>query len=91
MKIIEIEQLTARWEVLQNEPINPNPYNAAAIQSILHERLDILHRLNELGEVSIDNLPIVEALEQTNFLLRETDFSYIAGTPEKPSHLRKLT
>jgi len=82
MKIIEIEKLTARWEFLKDEPVNPNPYNAAAIQSILHERLDILHRLNELGEVSIDGIPIVEALEETNILLREVDYSCLVNIPD---------
>jgi hypothetical protein len=44
----------------------------------LEERLNILHRLNELGEKNIDDLSIVNALEKTNVLMRETDRAGVA-------------
>ncbi|HEY4416220.1 MAG TPA: hypothetical protein VGO57_11050 [Verrucomicrobiae bacterium] len=68
---MEIESLLERWHVLLNEPIYPNAYTTPAIEDILQERLVILHRLNELGEFSVDGVPIIAALEQTNDLLRE--------------------
>jgi hypothetical protein len=59
-----------RWQVLINEP-----HNAATIRGILQERLNILHRLNELGVKDIKGLRIVDALEETNVLIRELDRS----------------
>jgi hypothetical protein len=65
---METEKLLARWHVLLNEP-----RNTIAVRVVLQERLDILHRLNELGEKSIEGLSIVDALEETNVSMRETD------------------
>jgi hypothetical protein len=65
---METKELLARWHVLLNEPSS-----AIAIRSVLEERLTILHRLNELGEKKIEGLSIVNALEKTNVLMRETD------------------
>jgi hypothetical protein len=65
---METEELLARWHVLLNEP-----GNGIAVRGALQERLDILHRLNELGEKDIEALSIVDALEETNVLMRETD------------------
>jgi len=65
---METEQLLARWHVLLHEP-----RNTIAVRVVLQERLDILHRLNELGEKSIEGLSIVDALEETNVSMRETD------------------
>ncbi len=70
MKIIEIETLVDRWRILQNDSIYTNIF---AMQGMLQERLSILHRLNELGELSVDGISIVEVLEQTNASLREID------------------
>jgi len=64
---METEQLLARWHVLINEP-----GNAIALQYVLQERLDILHRLNELGTGSIEGLSIFTAMETTNASMRET-------------------
>jgi hypothetical protein len=65
---METEELLARWHVLLNEPSS-----AIAVQGVLQERLDILHRLNELGEKDIEGLSIVDALERTNVSMRETN------------------
>jgi hypothetical protein len=64
---METEELLARWHVLLNKPSN-----AIAVQGVLQERLDILHRLNELGEKDIEGLSIVDALEETNVSMRES-------------------
>ena len=64
---METEELLARWHVLLNEPGNP-----IALRDVLQERLNILHRLNELGARDIDGLSIVTALEATNVSMRET-------------------
>lgn len=73
MKIMEIQTLLDRWHILLNEPIYPNAYTTPAVENILEERLAILHRLNELGEVSVDGMSIIVALEQTNDLLRAVE------------------
>jgi hypothetical protein len=65
---METKKLLARWHILLNEPSR-----AIAVRGVLQERLDILHRLNELGEKDIDGLSIVDALEETNVSMRETD------------------
>ena len=64
---MEKEKLLARWHVLFNEP-----GNAIAVQSVLEERLAILHRLNELGVYEIEGVSLIKALEETNTLMRET-------------------
>ena len=63
---METEQLLARWQVLLNEPSN-----SIAIRDVLQERLDILHRLNELGVRDIEGLSIFTAMETTNVSIRE--------------------
>jgi len=63
---METEELLARWHVLLNEP-----GNAIARREVLQERLDILHRLNELGTRDIRSLSIFTAMETTNTLMRE--------------------
>jgi len=65
---METKKLLARWHVLLNEP-----GSAIAVRGVLQERLDILHRLNELGEKDVEGLSIVDALEETNVSMRETD------------------
>ncbi|MGA3268660.1 MAG: hypothetical protein ABSE16_17800 [Verrucomicrobiota bacterium] len=65
---MEKEKLLTRWHVLLNEPSN-----AIGIRGVLQERLNILHRLNELGESGIEGLSIVKALEATNDLVWKTD------------------
>ncbi len=65
---MEKQKLIARWRVLLNEP-----NNAIGIRGVLQERLDILHRLNELGEKDIAGVSIVKALEATNDLVWRTD------------------
>ena len=64
---MEKEKLLARWHVLLNEP-----GSAAGIRAVLQEKLDILHRLNELGVKDIEGVSIVRALEQTNTLVWKT-------------------
>ena len=64
---METEELLAQWHVLHNEP-----GNVIALQAVLQERLDILHRLNELGTRSIEGLSIFTAMETTNASMRET-------------------
>jgi hypothetical protein len=64
---METKQLLARWHVLHHQPGNAIPGRA-----VLEERLVILHRLNELGHYHIDSLSLIDALEQTNVLLRTT-------------------
>jgi len=64
---MEKQKLLARWHILLNEP------NAVGIRDSLQERLDILHRLNGLGENDIEGVSIVKALEATNELVRKTD------------------
>ncbi|HEX7618397.1 MAG TPA: hypothetical protein VF480_06735 [Verrucomicrobiae bacterium] len=65
---METEELLARWHVLLNEP-----GNAIAARGVLQERLDILHRLNELGTRTIESLSIFSAMEATNVSMRELD------------------
>ena len=65
---MEIEELIARWHVLLNEP-----GNGVVVRADLQERLDILHRLNELGVRDIEGLSIFAAMDTTNVLMRETD------------------
>jgi hypothetical protein len=63
---METEELLARWHVLLNEP-----GNALALRDVLQERLNILHRLNELGVRDLEGISIVTALEATNVSMRE--------------------
>jgi hypothetical protein len=65
---METEMLLARWNVLLNEP-----GNAIAVRGVFQERLDILHRLNELGVRDIEGLSIFTAMEETNASMREID------------------
>lgn len=65
---METEELIARWHVLLNEP-----GNAIVVRADLQERLDILHRLNELGVRDIEGLSIFAAMDATNDLMREVD------------------
>ena len=65
---METEKLLARWKVLLNEP-----GSAIAVRGVFQERLDILHRLNELGVRDIEGLSIFTAMEATNASLREID------------------
>jgi hypothetical protein len=58
---METKDLLARWHVLFNEP-----GNLIALRGVLQEKLNILHRLNELGVTHIEGLAIVNALEATN-------------------------
>jgi hypothetical protein len=63
---METEQLLERWQVLLKEQDN-----SLAIRDVLQERLDILHRLNELGVRDIEGLSIFTAMETTNVSIRE--------------------
>ena len=63
---METKNLLARWQVLLNEP-----GTAIASPVVLQERLDILHRLNELGTRQIEGLSIFTAMETTNVSMRE--------------------
>jgi hypothetical protein len=65
---METEMLLARWNVLLNEP-----GNAIAVRGVFQERLDILHRLNELGVRDIEGLSIFTAMEATNASMRVID------------------
>ena len=65
---METERLLARWTVLRDEP-----GNAIVGRGVLQERLDILHRLNELGVRDIEGLSIFTAMEAANASLREID------------------
>jgi len=67
---METEQLLARWKVLLNEPGKVIPD-----RGVFQERLDILHRLNELGVGDIEGLSIFTALEVTNASMRAIDKS----------------
>jgi hypothetical protein len=70
MKIMEIENLVSRWRELTEKPDPPNCTKAPEIREALCERLSILHRLNALGETDIEGVPLVDALVETNRLLR---------------------
>jgi hypothetical protein len=65
---METEELLARWHVLLHEP-----GNAIVARGVLQERLDILHRLNELGKRDIEGLSIFTAMEATNVSMRKLD------------------
>jgi hypothetical protein len=65
---METKELLARWHVLLNEP-----GNAIALRGVLQEKLDILHRLNELGTTQVEGLSLVQALETTNTSLRKVN------------------
>lgn len=65
---METEKLLARWHNLLGEP-----GKRIVVRGVLQERLDILHRLNELGVGDIEGLSIFVAMNTTNDLMRETD------------------
>jgi hypothetical protein len=65
---METKQLLARWNMLLNEPEKTIPARA-----VFQERLEILHRLNELGVRDIKGLSIFTAMEVTNASLRAVD------------------
>jgi len=65
---METQDLLNRWEEL----LDP-PGNALGRRDVLRERVEILHRLNELGVKEIDGRPLVKSLEESNASLRETD------------------
>lgn len=65
---METEELLARWHVLLNEP-----GSAIVPRGVLQERVDILHRLNELGTRDIDGISIFVLLEATHASMREID------------------
>jgi hypothetical protein len=71
---METKELLERWHVLLNEP-----GGAKASRDVLQERLDILHRLNELGIREVEGLSIFVALEATNASMREIDRTAIVG------------
>jgi hypothetical protein len=73
MKIQEIEDLKEQWRVSYSDTEPPAHDYRAASRDVLHERLDILHRLNELGETNVNGLPIIKALEETNTSIRKID------------------
>jgi hypothetical protein len=70
---MEKDELLERWDVLVHEGAHVELQNKRAAQTLLQERLVILHRLNELGEYVVEGIPIGQALEDTNVLLREVD------------------
>jgi hypothetical protein len=70
---VEIKQLLARWQVLLNKTGNP-----ADLRDVLQERLDILHRINELGTRDIGGLSIFTAMESTNVSMRGIDMASAA-------------
>jgi hypothetical protein len=63
---METEKLIARWQVLLNEP-----GDAIASPVVLQERVDILHRLNQLGVREIEGVSIFTSMEATSALMRE--------------------
>jgi len=63
---METKELIARWHFLLNEH-----GNAIASRDVLQEKLDILHRLNELGTRDIEGLSIFTAMDATNVSMRE--------------------
>jgi hypothetical protein len=63
---METKELLARWHVLLNDP-----GNAIELRSVLQEKLNILHRLNELGITQVEGLSLVQALEATNTSMRK--------------------
>ena len=81
MQTEETKNLLERWHQLQAEPVHASGGDEAAVRARLQERVDILHRLNELSEYTIDGIPIVQALEETNILLREVDRAQYTPAP----------
>jgi hypothetical protein len=67
---METKELLARWHVLRIEPVN-----AIALRGVLQEKLNILHRLNELGITQVEGLSLVQALETTNTSLRKINMA----------------
>jgi hypothetical protein len=65
---METKELIAQWRFLLNEP-----GNGFDVRGVLQKKLDILHRLNELGVRDIDGLSIFTAMDSTNVLMMETD------------------
>ena len=68
---MEKKELLNRWHELLNKPVTAGQGDESAVHSVLQERQDILHRLNQLGQYDVEGVPIVQALEETNVLLRE--------------------
>jgi hypothetical protein len=71
--IMEKENLINRWRALDAETPEPADSSLGRTRGVLEERLEILHRLNELGVYRVDSHSIIEALEQANFGLRQID------------------
>jgi hypothetical protein len=71
---METEELLVRWHVLLNKS-----GSAMASRGVLQERVDILHRLNELGITDIEGLSIFPILEATNASMREIDRAATVG------------
>ena len=70
MEIMEITDLKEQWRASFNDPNHGGQQDS---RETLQERMDILHRLNELGETDVNGLPIIEALEETNAFMRKVD------------------
>jgi hypothetical protein len=70
MEIMEITDLKEQWRASFNDPNHGGHQDS---RETLQERMDILHRLNELGETDVNGLPIIEALEETNASMRKVD------------------
>ncbi len=79
---MEKQKLLERWHILLNEPSH-----AVGIRGILTERLDILHRLNELGVNDIEGVSIIKALEATNELVWKTDKAALPASLAPETHL----
>jgi hypothetical protein len=71
---METKELLERWHVLLNES-----GSAMAPRDVLQERVDILHRLNELGIREIEGQSIFPILEATNAAMREIDRAAIVN------------
>jgi hypothetical protein len=72
---METEALLARWNDLLDEP-----GSTIADRGVFQEKLDILHRLNELGVRDIEGLSIFAAMEATNASLRKIDKARVLKT-----------
>jgi hypothetical protein len=77
MKIMEIEDLRKQWHELNDKQAETDDTHAGVLHDVLCDKLTVLHRLNELGETRIEDISIVDALEETNMLLRAMDYSEV--------------
>ena len=68
---MEKKELLNRWHELLGKLASGDGGCDNDTRMVLQERQTILHRLNELGQYDVEGVPIVQAMEENNVLLRQ--------------------